>query len=86
MEQKITYYAVVDDFSSHDKPVGVLRRIEHESGERDEQFGYDLAWTRSPLLYSHERGNGDNEIYEITEDEANRIVDRIRGSVTGEIG
>jgi hypothetical protein len=84
MEQEVTYYAIVDDFSSREKPVGVLRRIVHEGGEHDEQFGYDLTWTRSPLLYSYERGNGDNEIYEITEDEANRIVDRIRGSVTGE--
>jgi hypothetical protein len=84
MEQKVTYYAVVDDFSSREEPAGVIRRIEHDGGERDEQFGHDLAWTRSPLLYSYERGNGDNEIYEIGEDEANRIVDRIRRSVTGE--
>jgi hypothetical protein len=84
MEQKVTYYAVVDDFSSREEPAGVIRRIEHDNGERDEQFGYDLAWTRSPLLYSYERGNGDNDIHEISEDEANRIVDRIRRSVTGE--
>jgi hypothetical protein len=84
MEQRVTYYAVVDDFSSREEPAGVLRRVEHDRGERDEQFGYDLAWTRSPLLYSYERGNGDNEIFEISEEEANRIVDRIRRSVTGE--
>jgi hypothetical protein len=84
MEQKVTYYAVVDDFSSREEPAGVIRRIEHDGGERDEQFGYDLAWTRSPLLYSYERGNGDNEIYEISEDEANRIVDRIRRVAGGE--
>jgi hypothetical protein len=36
------------------------------------------------LLYSHERGDGDNQFYEIGEDEANGIVERIRRSVTGE--
>jgi hypothetical protein len=33
---------------------------------------------RTPLLYSFERGNRDSVFYEITEDEANQIVDRIR--------
>jgi hypothetical protein len=40
-------------------------------------------WTHSPLLYSWERGDGDNQFYEITEAEANEIVSRIRGTVTG---
>jgi len=35
------------------------------------------------VLYSYERGNGDNQLYEITEDEADQIVERIRRSVTG---
>jgi hypothetical protein len=81
---KTTYYAIVDDFSSREEPVGVLRRIEGDNSERDEEFGRDLAWTRSPLLYSYERGNLDNQLYEITEDEAGRIVERIRRSVTGQ--
>jgi hypothetical protein len=81
---KITYYAIVNDYSSRDKPGGVLRRVEDESGEYDEQFGHDLEWTRSALLYSYERGNMDNQLYEISEDEANQIVERIRRSVTGQ--
>jgi hypothetical protein len=81
---KTTYYAIVDDFSSREEPVGVLRRVEGGNLERDEEFGRDLAWTRSPLLYSYERGNLDNQLYEITEDEANRIVERIRRSVGGQ--
>jgi hypothetical protein len=36
------------------------------------------------LLYSFERGNRDSVFYEISEDEANRIVERIRRSVTGQ--
>jgi hypothetical protein len=81
---KITYYAIVDDFSSREEPAGVLRRIEGDGAEHDEEFGRDLAWTRSPLLYSYERGNLDNQLYEISEDEAERIVERIRRSVGGQ--
>jgi hypothetical protein len=86
MATKVTYYAIVDDRSSREEPAGVLRRIEHEDGERDEAFTRSLEWKRSASLYSYERGNTDAEFYEITEDEANRIVDRIRRTVTGEPG
>ncbi len=83
MATKVTYYAIVDDLSSREKPAGVLRRIEHEEGEHDEAFTRSLEWKRTASLYSHERGNADAEFYEITEDEANQIVARIRRTVTG---
>ena len=84
MADEITYYAIVDDYSSRDEPAGVLRRTETGKEQSDEQFGHDLEWTYSPLLYSYERGNMDNKFYEITEDEASRIVERIRRTVTGQ--
>ncbi len=84
MPTKITYYAIVDDHSSREEPGGVLRRVEEDNGEYDEEFGSDLVWTRSWLLYSHERGNMDAEFYQITEDEADRIVERIRRTVAGQ--
>jgi hypothetical protein len=84
MPSKITYYAIVDDLSSREKPAGVLRRIQHDNGERDEAFTRSLEWKRSSSLYSYERGNADAEFYEITEDEANQIMDRIRRTVTGQ--
>jgi hypothetical protein len=84
MATKITYYAIVDDYSSREEPRTALRRIVHDNGQHDEQFSYRLEWVRSPLLYSYERGNGDNDIYEISEEEADRIVERIRRKVTGE--
>ena len=81
MTTKITYYALVNEFSSRERPGGVLRRIEDDDGEHDEAFTRDLTWKRSASLYSHERGNLDNEFYEITEDEANQIMDRIKQTV-----
>jgi hypothetical protein len=84
MATKVTYYAIVDDLSSREEPAGVLRRIEHDDGERDEAFTRSLEWRRSASLYSYERGNRDAELYEITEEAADRIVERIRRSVTGQ--
>ena len=78
MAEQITYYAIVDDFSSRDEPAGVIRRIKYDQGQRDEAFGRDLQWGHTSMLYSFERGNRDNQLYPITEDEAMRIVDRIR--------
>jgi hypothetical protein len=81
---KITYYAIVDDFSGRDKPAGVLRRIIDDEGRDDQAFTTNLKWEHSGSLYSYERGNADAEFYEISEDEANQIVERIRRSVTGQ--
>jgi hypothetical protein len=47
-------------------------------------FTRNLKWEHTPLLYSHERGNMDSQFVEITEDEANQIVERIRRTVTGQ--
>ena len=83
MTRKITYYAMVDDLSTREEPAGVLRRIEDADGESDEVFGRSLTWRRSSSLYASERGNLDNKFYEISEEEADRIVARIRATVTG---
>ena len=84
MPDKTTYYAIVDDLSSRERPAGVLRRSYFESGgRRDEAFNQDLTWERTSLLVSHERGDLQYDFIEITEDEANQIVARIRAEVTG---
>ena len=62
----------------------MFRRTYTEDGGRsDEAFTRNLRWEYSTSLISAERGDLDNEFIEITEDEANRIVDRIRATVTG---
>jgi hypothetical protein len=75
---KVTYYAIVDDLSSRREPAGVLRRTEDTEGESDEVFTRDLVWKRSSSLYAAERGNLDNKFFEITEEEAEGIMERIR--------
>jgi hypothetical protein len=80
MAEEITYYAIIDDLSSREHPAGVLRRIRHDGGERDETFGSDLEWAHSSLLYSYERGDLENKFIQISEEEAERIVERIQRS------
>jgi hypothetical protein len=84
MPDKVIYYAIVNDFSSRERPAGVFRRTYTEAGgKRDEAFTRDLAWEHSASLVSFERGNLDRKFYEISEEEANRIVERIRAEVGG---
>jgi hypothetical protein len=84
MTDKITYYAIVDQFSSRERPAGVLRRVENDEGEVDEAFSRNLKWEFSALLYSAERGDLANDFVPIGEDEAERIVERIRGLAASE--
>jgi hypothetical protein len=84
MPDKVTYYAIVTHRSSRERPAGVLRRTYLDAGgRRDEAFTRDLAWERSSSFASAERGDLQNEFIEISEEEAERIVARIRAAVTG---
>jgi hypothetical protein len=84
MPDKVTYYAVVDDLSTREEPAGVFRRTYTDDGGRaDEVFNRDLIWAFSPELISAERGDLQYEFIEITEDEADQIVARIRAEVAG---
>jgi hypothetical protein len=84
MAEEISYYAIINDYSSRERPGGVLRRIKHEDGERDETFGADLMWAPSSLLYAHERGDLTNKFIPIAEDEAQQIVERIQNQAGGD--
>jgi hypothetical protein len=84
MPDKVTYYAIVNDFSSRERPAGVFRRTyTGDGGRSDEAFTRNLRWEYSTTLISAERGDLDNRFIEITEDEADQIVARIRAKVTG---
>jgi hypothetical protein len=84
MPAKITYYAVVNEFSSRELPGGVIRRIVDDDGRDDQAFTRNRTWEHTGTLYAFERGDGDNQLYEISEDEAERIVERIRRAVGGD--
>lgn len=78
MAETITYYAIIDEFSSRNRPGGVLRRVADDNGQVDEAFSPDLTWEFSPLLYAAERGDTMFEFVPISEDEADHIIARMR--------
>ena len=78
MTEKITYFAMIDEFTSRDNPRTVLRRVRNDEGTVDEIFSRHLSWEFSPLMYSAERGDLANDFVPISEAEAERIVARIR--------
>ena len=49
MPDKVTYYAVVNDLSSRDRPAGLFRRTytENGGGRSDEAFTRNLRWEYS---------------------------------------
>jgi hypothetical protein len=82
MTASTTYYAILDEGSTADRPAGVFRRVKSEKGQIDEVFSRNLKWEFSPLLYSAERGDTMYDFAEITADEANEIVHRIRSEAS----
>jgi hypothetical protein len=84
MADRITYYALIDDFSSRAQPGGVLRRVEKDKGKVDEVFSRDLTWDASPLLRAAEHGDTMFDFVEIAEDEASKIVARIRAEAAAQ--
>jgi hypothetical protein len=78
MAETITYYAIIDEFSSRETPGGVLRRVKNDDGITDETFSEDLKWEFSPLLAGAERGDTMFDIVPISEAEAAQIVARIK--------
>ena len=78
MAENITYFAMIDELTSRDNPRTVLRRVRNDEGTIDEIFSRHLSWEFSPLMYSAERGDLANAFVPISEEEAERIVARIR--------
>jgi hypothetical protein len=84
MAEAITYYAIVNEFSSREKPFGVVRRVKRDGGQRDEVFSRDLTWKNTALLYSAERGDLTNDMVPVSGEEATRIVERLRSQAAAD--
>ena len=83
MPDKVIYYAVMNDLSTRDRPAGLFRRTYTEAGGlRDEAFTRNLVWKNSSSLVAAERGDLQNDFIEITEDEANQLMEQLRARWT----
>jgi hypothetical protein len=78
MLHKITYYAIVGDDRTVADPYGLLRRLEHENGAIDEGLRRDFSWSRSPLITEWERGDFEDELVEVSHEQAGKIIEYFR--------
>jgi len=79
MTSKITFYAILGPGATIDRPAGLLRRLEYDVGWEDEGLQRDMSWRRSSLLVEHAHGSTDEDIVEVSHDQASKIVSYLRG-------
>ena len=83
MPDKVTYYAVVDDLSSREQPAGYSGAPTSRPAAGAMKHSLEISsGSAAASLVSAERGDLQNEFIEISEAEANQIVERIRAAVT----
>jgi hypothetical protein len=76
--ENIIYYAVVGIGDSPTEPVGLVRRTFTAEGRLDEALRMDLTWERDTAIIEWEYGNLVGELLEITETEAQALIERFR--------
>jgi hypothetical protein len=84
VSEKVTYYAVTLNAGDRANPDGLARRRWlSEGGVEDEMLRRDLTWKRDTVIAEWKRGDATEELLEISEDEANVLVERFRGKWGG---
>jgi hypothetical protein len=76
--QETRYYAVVSPSRTRENPSGLARRRFTPEGPVDESLLRNFTWTWSPVIYVRENGDVGQDLFEITEAEANEIIERFR--------
>ena len=87
MPDRITYYAVVGGTRTVDNPYGLVRRLETEWGFTDEPIRKDFSWFYTPIIVEWEHGSFDDELVEVSHEQAEKIVQYFRERWAGpEVG
>lgn len=79
MPDKITYYAVVDNETTLERPYGLVRRLEFEgNGFTDETLRRDFSWIFTPAIAGWKRGDLSYELVEVSHAQASKIIEYFR--------
>jgi hypothetical protein len=79
LTEKITYYAILRDGDTPDRPSGLARRILTNQGRLDETLRADFTWKRDSAIYEWERGEEMGmAMVEISKQEADELIERFR--------
>jgi hypothetical protein len=75
---KITYYVLIGGSNTVDNPRGLVRRLEHEDGPSDEALRDGFSWKATPVIVEWERGDFDDELVEVSHEQASKIIEYFR--------
>jgi hypothetical protein len=76
---EVTYYVIVDGAGTRENPTGIVRRRTKTDGSfRDEALHKDLTWRFSPTIVEWERAESSGDLVEVSEDEAERIIQQFQ--------
>ncbi len=79
MPDHVTYYAVVSGNRTAQNPSGLARRRHLQTGGfEDEALGRDLTWAHTSAIIEWNRDALDFELVEISEAEAQALIERFR--------
>jgi hypothetical protein len=84
MANRITYYAIVSEGASIDRPQGLLRRLEHDDGPEDEGLQKDMGWHRTSLIVEYEHGSSDEDLVVVSHEQASKIVEYLGKKFAGD--
>jgi hypothetical protein len=78
MADKVNFYAIVGAGRTAANPSGLARRRHTSAGRVDETLGRDLSWRMTSAITQWEYGNLSGELVEISEGEAEALIERFR--------
>jgi hypothetical protein len=78
MAVPVKYYAIVGSGRTPQNPSGLARRVISADGQVDEALRRDLTWQRDAAIIEWEHGDAGADLVEISEAEAQALVERFR--------
>jgi hypothetical protein len=75
---RVQYYAIAGRSRTRDNPSGLARRRVTPQGTLDESLRRDLTWGRTSAIIEREWGEIGLDLYEISEAEAEALIERFR--------
>ncbi|MBV9857316.1 MAG: hypothetical protein JOY82_22830 [Streptosporangiaceae bacterium] len=56
----------------------MVRRLEHDDGPSDEALRDNFSWKFTPVIVEWERGDFDDELVEVSHEQASKIIEYFR--------
>jgi hypothetical protein len=78
MGDAVKYYAIVGSGRTPQNPSGLARRVISADGQVDEALRRNLSWQRDAAIMEWEHGDAGADLVEISEAEAQALVERFR--------